>query len=1477
MAAGTRSSQSIAELDKKVDERYTEVNTKLEEMSLNMAEIRALLLNRNQDEQSSVHRSQRNGGGPEGGGPNHYLTRVSKVDFPKFDGRKVKDWLYRCNQFFLLDQTPAESKVRLASIHLEGLALQWHLNYIRAKFDVYPPWDQYVTDVVARFGDAYEDPLSSLIQVKHTGRVQDYIDAFELAQTQVTLLPEHALSIFLSGLEQNTQMHVRMFGPTTIAHAANLARLHESSKTHTKPSPKYPQYSGSSSVASYQKNTSNTQKNLNTNPTSNTNQTVKPVFSKNTKLYSAEEMEERRSKGLCMFCDEPFTPGHQFKHKRAQFMVMEMDDDVIEPSESVEEATQASQTDAVSETPLLSMNALTGTSNFQTMRVTGLHNKKTIHVLIDSGSTHNFLDLAAAKRLGCKLESVPPMSVTAGGGNKIQAPYLCRGFTWQLQNSSFNEDVIVMPLVCCDLVLGVQWLKSLGQIVWDFNKLQMEFTIDGRKCMLRSAKPPSTKLINNKKLTRSVHEGAEICFLYLNSVSHSLTVPSCQLLAMTAEESTVPQQISGLLETYADVFDEPHDLPPIRPGFDHRIPLKDGIIPFNLKPYRYSIVQKDVVDKLVNEMLSQGVIRHSNSPFASPAVLVRKKDGSWRLCVDYRRLNQHTIKDRFPIPLVEDLMDELGSAVLFSKLDLRSGFNQLRIELGDEFKTAFKTHSGHFEYLVMPFGLTNAPASFQSLMNHIFKPYLRKFVIVFFDDILVYSATLEAHVEHLSQVFSTARANQLYFKKSKCQFATSRIEYLGHFISQGVVSTDPSKVKAVQDWPQPTDVKQLRGFLGLAGYYRRFVKNFGKIAKPLTELLKKDSFMWTEAATEAFEALKFALTSSPVLALPDFSKTFVVETDASGKGIGAVLMQDKHPLAFISKALGPRQLGMSIYERELLAVVYAIQKWGTYLAHKPFVIRTDQKSIKYLLEQKLNTPFQQVWMSKLMGFDFEIHYKEGVANTAADALSRKPGAELLPLLLDNAQTGLLELIKATWQTDPTLQTLVSELQANPNSHPKFTWFNGELRRKGKLVVGSNSEVKLLILQWLHDSFVGGHSGRDVTATRVKSLFFWKGMAKEIQHYVRNCVTCQKSKPDLAASPGLLQPLPIPNRIWDEISMDFIEGLPSSHGKQVIFVVVDRLSKYAHFIALSHPYTALDVAQAFLDNIFKLHGMPSTIVSDRDPVFLSSVWTDLFTLQGVSLNKSTAYHPQTDGQTEIVNKCLETYLRCMCTEKPSSWFKWLSLAEWWYNTHFHSSIQTSPYEVVYGQAPPIHLPYLPSESPIAVVDRTLSAREAVIKMLKFHLLRAQNRMAQQANKRRSDRVFCIGDYVFLKLQPYRQTTMRQSNFHKLSPKYFGPFKVLDRIGATAYKLELPSTAGIHDVIHVSQLKLCSNPAATQVIHLPHASATAVREPAAILDRKMVKRGRVAATKVLVQWKDSPLEAATWEFYYDFLKKFPNFNP
>jgi hypothetical protein len=659
-------------------------------------------------------------------------------------------------------------------------------------------------------------------------------------------------------------------------------------------------------------------------------------------------MAERRRQGLCFNCNEKFSRGHNRFCKRLFFL------DGVEIDDAPADETEAAADAAAQEAPIFSLHAVAGVSVGRTMRVRVRVGSTPLIALLDTGSTHNFIAETAAARSGLPIQSQPRLTAMVANGEKVPCPGVIKNAPLAIHNSVFAVDLFVMPLAGHDLVLGTQWMATLGRLVWDF--------VDGSVSFQ--------------------HQGSTVCW---PGVAPTSTLETC------ATTSSAPL-LDALLAEFVDIFAEPHGMPPQR-ARDHAINLKAGAQPVAVRPYRYPAAHKDELEKQCMTMLQQGIIRRSDSAFSSPVLLVKKADGGWRFCIDYRALNALTIKDAFPIPVVDELLDELHGARFFTKLDLRSGYHQVRMLPADVHKTAFRTHDGLYEFLVMPFGLCNAPATFQALMNDVLRPFLRRFVLVFFDDILIYSETWADHLRHLRAVFSELRRHRLFIKRSKCAFGEVKVAYLGHVISAEGVAMDSTKVQAIRDWPVPRSVRALRGFLGLAGYYRKFVLNYGAVAAPLTALLKKDGFTWTDAAAYSFDALKAAVTSAPVLAMPDFAKPFTVECDASTHGFGAVLIQDGHPIAFFSRPIAPRHRALAAYERELIGLVHAVRHWRPYLWGRRFVVKTDHYSLKYLLDQRLSTIPQHHWVGKLLGFDFSVEYKPGATNTVADALSRRDTKE----------------------------------------------------------------------------------------------------------------------------------------------------------------------------------------------------------------------------------------------------------------------------------------------------------------------------------------------------------------------------------------------------------------------------------------------------------------------------------------------------
>ncbi|WVZ93178.1 hypothetical protein U9M48_039180 [Paspalum notatum var. saurae] len=800
----------------------------------------------------------------------------------------------------------------------------------------------------------------------------------------------------------------------------------------------------------------------------------------------------------------------------------------------------------------LSLNALAGTTSGGCMKLRALVNNK----------------------VSCQLTTVAPTKVKLANGDDIITDQLAPNLEWWCQGHTFATPMRVLPLGTYDAILGYDWLASHSPMDCDWQNHTLTFSHNNTRVTLKGVPPADLQLseITAEQLVKW-SKGNDI---WAYALVHSVA---------TESDSSSSAEISELLQEFSDVFTSPTTLPPHR-SYDHTISLLLGSAPVNSRPYRYSPLHKDEIERQVRVLLNQGWIVHSNSPFASPVLLVQKKDGTWRMCVDYRRLNALTIKNRFPIPVVEEILDELAGTTHFTKLDLTAGYHQVRMAPQDEHKTAFKTHHGHYQFKVMPFGLTNAPATFQCIMNDILSPFLRKFVLVFMDDILVYSSSFTDHVQHLRAVLLQLKKHQFYLKPTKCSFAQSQIEYLGHIISADGVATDPAKTAIMQQWPTPTTITELGAFLGLFGYY----EGYGILARPLTNLLKKNAFAWSQEATLAFEALKQAMQKAPVLALPDFQATFIVETDACDGGLGAVLMQHDRPIAFLSKALGDKHKHLSVYEKEFLAVIMAVERWRPYLQRQEFVIRTDHSSLAYLSEQNLHSDLQRKAMARLMGLQFKIVYSKGKENVAADALSRV--AHLFALQAVSAvQPVWLQEVLNSYVTDPQAQQPLARLAIHSPDSQGFELVGGLIKHNGLIWVGNNSALQTKIIAAMHSSPIGGHSGVKATYYRLKRMFHWKGIRLDVDNFVKQWQICQQAKHEPVSPPGLLQPLPVPKGAWRDITMDFIEGLPGSG-----------------------PYTCY-------------------IVTDRDRIFLSAFWKDLFNLLGTKLVSSAAYHPQTDGQTE----------------------------------------------------------------------------------------------------------------------------------------------------------------------------------------------------------------------------------------------------
>ncbi|KAJ9542719.1 hypothetical protein OSB04_029225 [Centaurea solstitialis] len=950
-------------------------------------------------------------------------------------------------------------------------------------------------------------------------------------------------------------------------------------------------------------------------------------------------------------------------------------------------------------------------------------------VLFDSGATWSFVSNAFCKDFQLERgKLLRPVAIDVAAEEVRICEDVYRSCTIVIHGVSFSINLIPTSMNGVDVIVGVDWMfRNHGVLDIAEQLVRIQNPSGGELIVYGEGRKKHLAFCSVAKAGRYLRHG---CAGYL---AYAMT--------NSAEEKKLSIADVPVVSEYPDVF--PEDLPGIPPEreVEFGIDLVPGVAPVARTPYRLAPPELQDLSNQLQELSAKGFIRPSSSPWGAPILFVKKKDGSLRMCIDYRELNKVTIKNRYPLPRIDDLFDQLQGAAWFSKIDLRSGYHQLRVKEADVSKTAFRTRYGHFEFLVMPFGLTNAPTAFMDLMNRVCRPMLDKSVIVFIDDILIYSKTKEEHVTHLREVLEVLRREQLYAKFSKCAFWLQEVQFLGHIVNREGIKVDPSKIEAVMSWEVPKTPSEIRSFLGLAGYYRRFIEGFSRIAVPLTRLTKKsEPYVWGVEQEEAFETLKRKLCEAPVLTLPEGVEDMSVYCDASHLGLGCVLMQRGRVIAYASRQLKPHEANYPTHDLELVAVVFALKIWRHYLYGVKCTIYTDHRSLKYFLDQPNLNMRQRRWLDVVKDYDCEILYHPGKANVVADALSRKA--------------------------------------------PKLSFQTAHLRM--------------------------------AVTTRTPRKF---------------------------------------DAIW---------------------VIVDRLTKSAHFLAIRESFTSEQLAELYVKEVVKRHGVPVSIISDRDTRFTSRFWERFHADMGTRLHFSTAYHPQTDGQSERTIQTLEDMLRACVLDFGGSWDTYLPLAEFSYNNSYHSSIGMPPYEMLYRRR---------CRTPICwgeVGQRVLGSTEVVqqttehIQRIRERLRTAQNRQKSYADKRRSDLEFQVGDRVLLKVSPWKGV-IRFRKRGKLGPRYIGPFTVLARVGKVAYRLELPEVLGqIHDTFHVSQLRKCL---ADESAHVPmddiqvDGGLNYIERPVAVLERKVKQLRNKEIGLVKVQWQHRKGSEWTWEPEANMRERYP----
>eukprot|EP00118_Oscarella_pearsei_P018893 m.196972 g.196972 ORF g.196972 m.196972 type:complete len:1094 (+) comp39535_c1_seq2:160-3441(+) len=901
------------------------------------------------------------------------------------------------------------------------------------------------------------------------------------------------------------------------------------------------------------------------------------------------------------------------------------------------------------------------------------------------------------------------------------------------------------------------------------------------------------------------------------------------------------RRLMNLIDDFADVF-------ATGPGDTGRTWVAEHFIetgshrPVSSPPYRTSPAERQEIQRQVDSMLEHGIVTESTSPWSSPVVLSPKNDGSQRFCVDFRRLNDMTVKDRYPLPRIDDILYTLNGQRFFTSLDMQSGYWQIPLAANSRKKTAFTTPDGLFEFTVLPFGVCNGPATFQRAMDSVLSDQKWRSCLVYLDDILLFSATFDEHLKRLSILFRRLRDFNLKLKPCKCQFAKASVKYLGHVISEAGISPDPAKIEAVSKLAAPKSKKELRSFTGLASYYRRFVKGFAEIALPLLRLLSDEvRYEWKEPQQRAFEALCQALMTSPVLVHPDWTQMFYVQTDASDYALGAVLAQRnegglEQVVQYLSRKLNPGERKWDTREKELLAVVWACETLRPYLIDCPFVIETDHANLRWLFASRRASGRLGRWVLRLQEYDFDVQFKPGRANTNADALSRLPTVDDVTTPDSEAvlaigqlpdppsTTELLEAQRQDPQLRPAMDFLMGTREDGANEDPPIT-VSDLLQGPGQYAVdavtgllvhevernGMRCRVPVApakcqrgILTVLHCLPMAAHLGRRKTYNKARTRYFWKGMSRDVRDFVRECGACQTAKSLRPKRAGRLQ-LFSEEEPFATVGVDLLGPLPRSRrGNKYVVVMVDRFTRWPELSAIPDA-TAETVADAVVEKIVLRHGCPKKILTDRGAQFTSRLFRRMTERMGVKKIFTTAYHPETNGQVERFNRFIGGALRVYTGEEHDDWDDFLEALAFAYRTSIVDVIGDTQFHLVYGRDARLPVDVLEGGSDEVQRDAHQYGLQVTRRIIDAHQA-AKAIQRKMDEKRKEAHDACHHDVEFEegRLVLLYTPVVKPGQSRKLQRKWAGPYRVAKKCSEVNYLIRHVTT-GKESRVHVRRLR------------------------------------------------------------------------